>query len=176
MMTRTIIVLAAVITAGCGQDPVVTAAKKQHAEFVGTKPNAVEVVGTYVLTNQTIIPGGILAFAGGTCEIHVDADGTFSVTNYPSGATLGSFFSATGMWEIATVGTSYGYGPNPKDCWGLRFEGTTNSIDPSAFTGPQRPYGLLTIIGDPDSNLTLQFSRRNSTQLEPHGDGLKPAP
>lgn len=161
-MIKTIIALGAMIVAGCGQDPVVTAAKKQHAEFVGTEPKAVYVAGTYVLSEQTVIPGGVLAFTNRPCEIDVHLDGTFNVTNYPqsSGSAFGSFVSATGTWRIATVGISYGYSSNPKDCWGIRFEGAGNRIDPTAFTGPQQPYGLLTILGDPDSNLTLRFKRK----------------
>jgi hypothetical protein len=169
MMRTRIIALAALIAAGCGQDPVVTAAKKQHAEFVGTEPKAADVAGTYVLSDQTVIPGRLSALAGRTCEIELHPDGTFSATNYPqsSGTTFGTFLSATGTWRIATVGTSYGYGPTPKDCWGLRFEGVSNRIDPTAFTGPQQPYGLLTILGDPDSNLTLRFKRKGHPTTPP---------
>lgn len=154
--------MATVIAAGCGQDPMVVAAKQQHAEFVGTEPKPVDVVGTYFLSDQTVVPGGISVLAGRTCEINVSTNDSFSVTNYPlcDGTTFGSFVSATGTWRIATVGTSYGYGPNPKNCWGFRFEGASSGIDPTAFTGPQQPYGLLTILGDPDSKLTMRFKRK----------------
>ena len=30
----------------------------------------------------------------------------------------------------------------------------------TAFTGPAKPYGLLTILGDPDSDLTLRFKKK----------------
>ena len=168
MIRRMIIALAAVIVAGCGEDPVVNAAKKQQAEFVGTEPKAVDVVGTYVLSDQTVIPGGVSALAGRTCEIYVSPDGSFSVTNYPqsSDTTFGSFLSATGTWRIATVGTSYGYSTNPKD-WGFRFEGSGRNMDPAAFAGPQQPYGLLTILGDPDSNQTLRFKRKEPPTTPP---------
>jgi hypothetical protein len=176
MVKRTIIALAALIVAGCGEDPAVTAAKKQHAEFIGTEPKAVDVVGTYVLSDQTVISGGVSALAGRTCEINVSPDGSFSVTNYPqsSGTTFGSFLSVTGKRRIATVGISYGYGPEPKDCWGFQFEGAARSMDPAAFAGPQQPYDLLTIIGDPDSNQTLRFKRKTHTTTPP--TVLSPAP
>ena len=157
-----VLVLAAAFAVGCGQDPVVTAAKKQHREFVGVEPKAAEVVGTYILSDQTVVPGGISALGGRECRLDVFADGTFSVTNYPesAGGRFSAFHSTTGTWRLATVGTSYGHGPNPKDCWGLRFQGSDCRIDPTAFTGPERPYGLLTILGDPDSNITLRFKKQ----------------
>jgi hypothetical protein len=169
MKTALMMAMASVIAAGCGQDPMVAAAKKQHAEFVGTEPKSVDVVGTYFLSDQTVVPGGISALGGRSCEMEVRADGTFSVTNYPQsfGGAFTSFDSATGSWRLATVGTSYGYGPNPKDCWGFRFEGTDKRLDPTAFTGPKQPFGLLTILGDPDSNQSLRFKRKGHPTTPP---------
>ena len=159
-----ILFLAATLAAGCGQDPMVTAAKEQHAEFVGTAPQTADIVGTYTLSSQTLVPGGSTALGGRQCKLDVHSDGGFSITNYPqgSGGKFTSFISATGTWQLATVGTSYGYGPTPKECWGLRLSASNKRIDPTAFTGPEQPYGLLTIIGDPDSNLTLRFRRKKT--------------
>jgi hypothetical protein len=160
-----ILVLAAALAGGCGQDPVVTAAKKQHAEFVGAEPTAADIVGTYTLSRQTVVPGDMSALDGRQCQLDVRPNGGFSITNYPqsSGGKFSSFVSTTGTWRLATVGTSYGYGPEPKQCWGLRFSGSGKRLDPTAFTGSEQPYGLLTILGDPDSNLTLRFKKRGDT-------------
>ena len=164
----TILILVATLAGGCGQDPVVTAAQKQHREFVGAKPKTADIVGTYVLSDQSVIPGGLSALGGLQCQLEVFADGTFSITNYPECASARSsnlkqferFHTTTGTWELSTVGVSYGYGPDPKDCWGLRFSGCKTRIDPTAFTGPNPPYGLITIIGDPDSNDTIRFKKK----------------
>jgi len=161
------IMIAAALTSGCGQD-VVSRAKKRHREFVGAKPSVADVAGTYVLSDQTVIPGGLSALGGRQCVLNVLADGSFSITNYPEcgGARSSNlkqyttFHSATGTWQLSTVGTSYGYGPDPKDCWGLQLYGSSNRIDSPAFTGPEAPYGLLTILGDPDSNNTLRFKKK----------------
>jgi hypothetical protein len=156
------IAVVAAIAFGCSQDPVVSTAKKEHAEVIGTEPKKADVVGTYVLSDQTIVPGGMSALGGRQCQLDVLADGSFSVTNYPqsAGGSFISFLSGTGSWEIATVGTSYGYGPDPKDCWGFRFRGSDVRIDPTAFTGPEAPYGLLTILGDPDTNQKMRFKKK----------------
>lgn len=163
-----IIILTAALLSGCDQNKV-SLAKKQHREFVGTKPESVDIVGTYILSDQTVIPGGLSALAGRKCQFNIFADGTFSVTNYPECAGARSsklkqyktFHSTTGTWKLETVGTSYGYGPDPKNCWGLQFQSLDSKIDSTAFTGPEPPYGLLTILGDPDSNNTLRFKRKD---------------
>jgi hypothetical protein len=147
---------------------VVSRGKKRHREYVGTKPRLADVAGTYVLSDQTVIPGGLSALGGRQCVLNVFADGSFSITNYPEcvGASSSdltqftTFHSATGTWELGIVGTSYGYGRDPKKCWGLGFHDSSNTIHSAAFTGPEPPYGLLTILGDPDSNDTLRFKRK----------------
>ena len=168
-----VFLVAAAFAGGCREDPVVTAAKRLHDEFIGVEPKAVDITGTYILNDQTIAPGGMSALGGRQCELQVLPDGTFSITNYPevSGHPFSAFHSIKGTWRLTTVGTSYGYGPNPKECWGLRFDRTSQRIDPTAFTGPEKPYGLLTILGDPDSNFTIRFrkkeeSTRSSTAAE----------
>ncbi len=143
----------------------IEAAKKEHREFVGAEPKAADVVGTYILSDQTVIPGGLSALGGRQCVLNVFADGRFSITNYPDcdGALFSklkqynTFHSTVGTWELAVIGASYGYGPVRKQCWGLRF---THKIGGAAFTGPDPPYGLLTIIDDPDCNYTLRFKKK----------------
>lgn len=157
-----ILIFTAALASGCGQAPAVTAVKKQHAEFIGAKPQASNIVGTYILNDQTVLPGGISALGGRQCEISVRTDGSFWVTNYPQnvGGSFSSFHSTTGTWQLASIGTSHGYGSDPKQCWGFRFYGAANKIEATAFTGSEQSYGLLTILGDPDSNLTLRFKKK----------------
>jgi len=134
-----IIAFAVAMTSGCGQgpaeNPAVTAAKREHAEFVDTKPETADVIGSYVLTDQTLVPGGMAALGGRQCQLDVLADGTFIVTNYPQIAAhvraqaFRSLVSATGSWQLATEMTSYGYGPEPKKCWGLHFNSSGVETD-----------------------------------------------
>jgi len=163
-----ILVLVAALAGGCGQDPMVSAAKEPHADFVSAEPKQADVVGTYLLVGQTVAPGGMAALGGRQCQLDVNPEGGFSITNYPqtSGSQFRSFHSTTGTWHLATVGTSYGYGPDPKHCWGFRFSGADRRIDPTAFTGSEQTYGLLTILGDPDSNFTLRFKKKGHTTTE----------
>ncbi len=174
-----VLVIAAALSGGCDQavsndEDVVTAAQNQHREYVGEEPQQTDVVGSYVLSDQTIINGGVSALQGRQCQLDILTDGTFSITNYPDWRALpteartqfNSFISTVGRWRLSTVGTSYGHGPDLKRCWGLRFSGTDAKIFPTAFTGPQPPYGLITIIGDPDSNNIIRFKKEKEKEKE----------
>ncbi len=144
---------------GCG--------RKSH-EYVHTKPREVDVVGSYVLTDQTVIKGGVSALGGRHCQLDLRSDGSFGITNYPNCAgarsagltQFNTFISTTGTWKLSSVGTTYDYGPNPKDCWGISLNGTNGRIDSPAFTGRTPPYELVTTLGDPDSNNTLRIKRK----------------
>jgi hypothetical protein len=162
-----ILVIIVVIAGGCGPDPSVVVAQKEHHEFVGTEPNMADVVGTYVLSDQTVVQGGALGLLGMKCQLVVFTNGTFSVTNYPhfEGKYLVTFHSATGTWKNLITGISWGYGPDPKDIWGIQF--SDDKMEQAAFTGPTPPYGLLTFIGDPDSNMTMRF-RKEGPSTTPH--------
>lgn len=102
------------------------------------------------------------ALGGRECRLDVHGNGTFSITNYPqwSGGTFGSFHTTTGTWQISSVGTYYQYGAKFGSCWGLSFAGSTPRIGSMVLTGPEPPYGLLSVLGDPDSNYTLRFAKK----------------
>jgi hypothetical protein len=70
-----------------------------------------------------------------------------------------SFYSTKGNWQLAVVVSSYGYSSEEKRGWGFQFSGSDEPMYPAAFAGPSQPYGLLTILGDPDENLTLRFKK-----------------
>jgi hypothetical protein len=162
---------AAALLAGCGQDDL-TSAREQHRAFVGEKPQQAEVVGTYVLTDQTIIGGGVSALGNRACHLVLRPDGSFSITNYPNWRVAASahtsgfdtFISTTGRWAFTLVGQSYGYSSEPKDIWGIEFSEAESKIDATAFTGPKPPYGLITILGDPDSKKTIRFERKEKKE------------
>jgi len=163
------IAMTAVLVSGC-EEGAHSRGKRWHRKFVGAKPKVADVVGTYVLSDQTVIPGGVSALGGRECVLDVRADGSFSITNYPECAGADSsklkqyatFYNDTGTWELAVVGTSYGYTQNAKDCWGLGLHGSKHRgrLGAPAFMGPEPPYELLEILGDPDSNDTLRFTRK----------------
>ena len=54
--------------------------------FTTTKPKQEDVAGSYLLTQQTIVPGGLGILKGGQCALDLRGDGTFIVTNYPTWA------------------------------------------------------------------------------------------
>ncbi len=178
-----------VLVGGCGGSPAGGGwsraeknAEKTYRECVETEPQLNEIIGTYVLSDQTVIPGGLSALGGRKCQLDVLADGTFRVTDYPDfyaivpgkSTTFTSFISTTGRWRLEVIMTSDYYGKKtPKDGWGLRFSGATRRISTPVFTGPTRPYGLLMFLGDPDSYFTLRFKRQQAGNLEepPGGAG-----
>ena len=61
---------------GCQYDP--------HAHLYTTDmPETTNVVGSYVLTSQTLTRDGLAALKGKACLIDLLADGTFVATNVP---------------------------------------------------------------------------------------------
>src|SRR5262245_22953460 len=89
---------------GCQYDP--------HAHLYTTdKPESTNVVGSYVLTSQTLTRDGLAALRGKPCLIELRANGTFIATNVPpwqSGLPRTNFFdtliSGSGTWRIDSVG------------------------------------------------------------------------
>ena len=150
-----ILALAVALTIGCH-------ANVSRWTFVHAEPRPEDAVGTYVLTDQTIMDGGLSALNGRQCKMTIRADGYFSVTNYPdrreaissSGPYFKNFLSITGRWTIGSPGSSRG-----KTCWGMLFMDEENKIAPVAFTGQAPPYGLISILGDPDSNIVMIFKK-----------------
>ena len=156
----TVMVLFIVVTS-------VSGCRRKSYRFIHTKPDEAEIVGRYVLIDQTVIKGGLSALQGRECQLELHPDGSFRMTNYPytAGARSASlryfkkFTSTTGSWELATVGTTYDATQTPKRCWGIYFYGTDENIHSTAFTGQAPPYELVTILGDPDSHNTLRFKK-----------------
>ena len=160
-------VIAAALSSCCRCDTP-SSGRKPAFECITVEPEKTDLVGTYVLMDQTIIEGGIGALDGRTCRLELNDDGSFSISNYPdwrklpsgSHETFNSFIADSGRWELSLIGSEYNYDSKPKDCWGIRFSKTKNTIDPMAFAGTSPPHGLTTILGDPDISKIMRFKKQ----------------
>ena len=135
--------------------------------FTTTKPKQEDVAGSYLLTQQTIVPGGLGILKGGQCALDLRGDGTFIVTNYPTwtdafSSSNGQFVasvSTMGRWSCDTVGT-VSDGNTSQGYWGIRFSDADAQLDSLALTGKTTPYGLIMTYGDPDSGTVMIFEKR----------------
>jgi hypothetical protein len=133
--------------------------------FTTQKPKAADVVGHFVLTEQTIVTGGLSAMNGKRCYVDLRPDGTFDAANIPpfDGATddfANRLVSGSGTWQIAQVG-SVGDGTGTlKAHWGISFSASGVSMRSAGLTGNRPPYGLIFTIGDPDSGDVMILTKR----------------
>lgn len=130
------------------------------------EPRKNDVAGVYLLTGQSLVEGGITASGIRQCRLVLRDDGSFSVEDYPdwraSGGEhgpFGSFISGSGSWSIDTVGVLYDSEGESGSIWGIRFHGMDPVPEPMALTGSREPFGLVVVLGDPDSDRELVFSR-----------------
>ncbi len=130
------------------------------------EPRVTDVAGIYLLTDQSLVEGGMTAPGIRQCRLVLRGDGSFSVEDYPdwraSGGgqgPFGSFVSGSGSWSIDTVGVVYDCDDESESIWGIRFRGMGQAPDPMALTGGSEPFGLVVVLGDPDSDKELVFSR-----------------
>jgi len=144
---------------GCQYDP------NAHL-YTTDKPESTNIVGSYVLTSQTLTSGGLAVLRGKTCSIELRADGTFIATNVPpwqNGFPPPNFFdtliSGSGTWRIDSVG-SVDDGRKPlKTHWGVYLDSPSAKFDAVGLTGAKSPYGLIYTLGDPDSGEALILER-----------------
>ena len=135
--------------------------------FTTTQPKQEDIAVSYLLTQQTITPGGLGVLKGQQCVLDLRGDGTFSVTNYPIwteafSPTNGQFvasISATGRWSCDTVGT-VSDGSTSQSYWGVRLSDAGTQLGSLALTGKTPPYGLIMTYGDPDNGTVMIFERR----------------
>jgi hypothetical protein len=148
------------VMTGCQYDP--------HAHLYTTdKPETTNVVGSYMLTSQTLTSGGLAALRGKPCSIELRADGTFIATNVPpwqDGFPLTNFFdtliSGSGSWRIDRVG-SVDDGRKPlKTHWGVYLDSPAAKFAAVGLTSPKPPYGLIYTLGDPDSGEALILEQK----------------
>lgn len=147
-----------IILVGCQYDP--------NAHLYTTDiPEFTNVVGSYVLTSQTITRGGLEVLDGKICSIQFRADGTFIASNVPprqEGFPAENFFdtliSGSGTWRIASVG-SVKRGPKLLTCWGVDLDSPNAKFESVGLSGAKPPYGLIYTLGDPDSGEALILKR-----------------
>jgi hypothetical protein len=159
-MPPVLILMLLLVLTGCQYDP--------HAHLYTTeKPETKNVVGLYVLTSQSVAPGGLTVLRGKTCSIELRADGTFNATNvppwqdsFPSSNFFDSLISGSGTWRIDSVG-SVDDGRKPlKTHWGIYLDSPGVKFDAAGLTRPKPPYGLIYTVGDPDSGEALFLERK----------------
>lgn len=149
-----------VLITGCQYDPYA------HL-FTTAQPKREDVMGSYVLTQQTITQGALSFLQDRQCLLDLESDGSFTLTDYPTwtepfSPTNGQFLaviSTTGRWSCDTVGT-VSDGRRSQSHWGIRFVDTNSKIESLALTGKAPPYGLIMTYGDPDSGQVMILEKK----------------
>lgn len=154
-MRSTFLTLLLILLVGCGQQE---SWDKYSDSLTTTQPKQADIAGSYLLTHLTITTNGMAALGGRMCQLDLQADGSFAVTNYPiwTNSQLENFISTTGHWRCDTVGLVH----DNQSVWGIRFADCDNRLDLLSFTGNAAPYGLLMTYGDPDENAVMIFEKK----------------
>jgi hypothetical protein len=154
-MRTSFLALVLILVAGCGLHD---SWDKYAGSLTTTKPKQEDIVGSYLLTQQTITADGMTVLRGRQCRLDLLPDGSFTVTNYPdwTDAHLSSSISTVGHWRLDTIGFVH----SNQSIWGIRFADTDSKLDMLSFTGKSAPYGLLMTYGDPDENKVMIFERK----------------
>jgi hypothetical protein len=136
-----------------------------HA-YLSIAPQLNEVVGTYVLTSQSVTENGLLALEGRPCQLALFADGSFTLTNYPNWMTVSKtqqiteFGSTAGTFTIDEIGLA-----NGKPLWGIRFRSKPDLQFPEpGFVGTAAPYRLVSVYGDADEGREMLFEMRTKNE------------
>ncbi len=136
--------------------------------FTTEKPKAEDLVGTFLLKEQTLAAGGLSVLEGKQARIELHADGTFTASDFPHWRTakgayeFDEFQAITGKWEIGRVGGVSNGVDQVKDAWGIYIRDTIpdqGSTFYTNFTGNKPPYGLIFTYGDPDSGAVMIFEK-----------------
>jgi hypothetical protein len=153
-MRTTFLTFFLILLVGCGLHD---SWDKSASSLTTTQPKQEDIFGSYLLTRQTITTNGMMVLGSRQCQLDLRADGSFTVTNYPTwtNGQLESFISTTGHWRCATVGSVY-----DKTVWGIRFADTDRRMEILSFTGKAAPYGLLMTYDDPDQNTVMNFEKK----------------
>lgn len=121
--------------------------------YTTTEPAAKDIIGTYMLERYDLPSVTTIKHTPVRLELH--ADSTFTATNIPpweleipDDGFFSSLLSGTGRWEISTLGM---VDPGAKPIWGIYLRSKEHDFHPADFTGEGPPYGLIFILGDPDS-------------------------
>lgn len=154
MRTVFTILIAALLT-GCGQN---NDSWDKSAKFLTTtQPSSADLSGSYLFAQQTITTNNVPALQSQPCQLNLNPDGSFEITNYPiwNDSQISRFITTTGYWRCEVVGT---VGTN--NSWGIRFSGADKGLDDLQLMGTNAPYRLLMTYGDGDENLTMVFEKK----------------
>jgi len=134
------------------------------------EPQAVDVVGVYVLSMHTMVPDRTAAPKPGSARIELFGDGTYTATGFPvwtahelSGYEVQDIISQKGTWQVCSAGSV-----NDDTAWGVCLNPAFDnlSITPD-LTHNEPPYGLLFTYGDPDSGNVVEFVRVKEKSIGP---------
>jgi len=154
------------LLAGCQVDP-------YYDAYTRKKPNNPDIVGTYILTGQTLNDQSVSNLrtkAGVTASpqtLVIRSDGTFVATNIPQWSegvpgdwSIKNFKSGSGKWKLDGGG-----GVDSR--WGLDFSSSNiklPNIDGmgTCLLGEKPPYQiLLNLARDPDQDEAMTFEKQN---------------
>ena len=136
-----------------------------YADLLTTKePDTADVLGTYVLKEQTLTDENLDFLQGKQATLEISANSTFTTTNFPiwlektdiTDYKVNKLLSVTGEWKIGKVGSVSSDGNDIKSIWGIHFSG---EIDSAGLTGDKPPYGLIFTYGDPDNGDVMIFEK-----------------
>jgi hypothetical protein len=133
------------------------------------RPLSRDLVGRYVLIDQTVIPGHALALQEKSISIELRSDESFTAQNLPrDSAATGTVFieslqSGTGTWNVYPVFASDNNGGWAKDPqWGVVLSGygpSGDSFMAIRLVGNEPPYGMLFFAGRPDMGTALVLEK-----------------
>ncbi len=124
---------------------------------VTQEPAPEDVVGAYILSEQTLTSESADAIQDIGTTIKINDDGTYIVANFPKWQEIGKYkldklLSDAGFWKISIVG-----GNSYESDWGIRF--SNSQIPPACLTDDGDSSGLLFTYGDPDSGDVMIFKK-----------------
>lgn len=134
-------------------------------EFTTDRPQKEDVIGVYQFKEQTISQFPVDEI-GKRATIILKSDGTYQANNIPNvfrgaDAETRKYISATGKWNIESIGTVDNSWGRTKSQWGITLTGIDESLTNIGFTGDKAPYGLIVTFDDPDLAEVMIFRKIN---------------
>lgn len=151
-------IFAVVLLFGCGRRS--DGWRPETHTFTTTQPQQSDLSGSYILAQQTITTNGISALRDQPCQLDLQSDGTFSITNYPMWTEtsdqkrITNFAFTSGRWKCDTIGSTHG-----QPLWGIRFEAESHLLT-TVLAGSKTPYQLVMIYGDGDEGTEMIFEKK----------------
>jgi hypothetical protein len=146
-------------------------------EYTSTPPPEAEVVGTYVLTRQTLnrVPIEKLTALDGsgpsTIKLILYDDNRFEAVNLPvwiegssNGWTVYKFVSLSGTWGIDIVGAVSDGTKKIAEVWGIVLSSDKAPSVQVTLAGEKPPYKLIFGYGDPDGGYAMIYEREDAVK------------